>query len=170
MENKQNTLEIMSPQINEIAAALAKAQGQMKHAVFNKVNPHFKNKYADMSACIDVGRDILASNGLSFSQIPYTLDGKMYLRTLLMHISGQWLCGEFPLVSAKMDSQGYGSAMTYARRYSFCGMLGIAADEDDDGNSASGKSIAQEAPKPISNAPESRLNVSEITTLKNLKL
>ena len=120
-----------SAQINEIVAALAKTQGQLKPAAFNRVNPHYKNKYADFTSCMDAVREPLSNNGLAISQMPSTTaDGKFILITLLAHVSGQWMAGEFPLISAKMDSQGIGSAMTYAKRYSLCGMIGIVADED----------------------------------------
>ena len=130
-----------SESINELATALSKAQGTMKPAVFNKKNPHYKNEYADFSSCMDACRGPLSANGLAIIQYCETTDGKLNLITMLAHTSGQWIKSEFPLISAKMDSQGIGSAMTYAKRYSLCGMVGIVADADadDDGEAAVGR-------------------------------
>ena len=132
-----------SESINELATALCKAQGTMKPAVFNKKNPHYKNEYADFSSCMDACRGPLSANGLAIIQYCETTDGKLNLITMLAHTSGQWIKSEFPLISAKMDSQGIGSAMTYAKRYSLCGMVGIVADadadDDDDGETAVGR-------------------------------
>ena|SRR3990167_2072646 len=122
-----------SENINELAQALAKAQGQMGPAVFNRQNPHFKSRFADFTSCMDACRKPLSENGLSIMQCSETIDGKPVLITMLAHSSGQWVQAEFPLLTAKMDSQGLGSAMTYAKRYSLCAMVGIVADEDDDG-------------------------------------
>lgn len=177
MENVVTHLTIKtSPQINEIVAALAKAQGEMKPAVFNRVNPHFRNRYADFTSCMDAVREPLSKNGLAISQMPSTTaDGKFVLVTLLAHGSGQWMAGEFPLISAKQDSQGIGSAMTYAKRYSLCGMLGIVADEevdadDDDGEAAAGRGQpARQAPQPAAQtAPAAKLGKAEVVALTNL--
>ena len=83
-----------SEQINEIIGALAKAQGEMKPAVFNRVNPHFKNRYADFTSCMEAVREPLSKNGLAISQMPSTTpDGKYVLITLIAHTSGQWIAG-----------------------------------------------------------------------------
>jgi hypothetical protein len=128
-----------SSEIKELISALAKVQGELRPAVFNKVNPHYKTRYADFTSCMDACRDPLSKNGLAIIQTPQTINGHPVLVTMLAHESGQWLTGEFPLIAARQDSQGLGSAMTYAKRYSLCGILGIVADDDDDGNSAIGK-------------------------------
>lgn len=123
-----------SEQINELAAALSKAQGMMKPALKDTDNPFYKHKYADLSSCWDACRDALSANGLSIVQIPE--EGGV--TSILMHTSGQWMSGHLPMVPTKNDPQGVGSAITYARRYALCGFAGIAP-EDDDGNAASGK-------------------------------
>jgi len=130
-----------SDDIKDLVGALAKAQGIMKPAVFNKVNPHFKSRYADFSSCMDACRVPLSSNGIAVIQSCETIDSKLSLVTTLAHTSGQWMKSEFPIITSKMDSQGIGSAMTYAKRYSLCGMVGIVADEegDDDGEAAVGR-------------------------------
>ena len=130
-----------SEQIKDLVAALSKVQGVMKPAVFNRVNPHFKSRYADFSSCMDACRIPLSENGLAVIQSCETIEGKLTLITMLAHISGQWMRSEFPIITARMDSQAIGSAMTYAKRYSLCGMIGIVADEeeDDDGETAVGR-------------------------------
>jgi hypothetical protein len=121
--------------LNQLAAALAKAQGEMKAAVFNKVNPHFKNKYADLAAVLDAVRGPLSKNGLSVTQTMRMNGEGFFLTTMLCHASGQWLSSDYPLpVNAK--PQELGSALTYARRYSLSAITGIAADEDDDAEAA----------------------------------
>lgn len=124
-----------SEQINELASALAKAQGAMQNAVMNRTNPHFKSKYADLASVFDAIRGPLSANGLSVTQVT-VLDGRgMMLRTVLMHTSGQFIESEYPLPSAGKP-QEMGSARTYARRYELTSIVGIGADEDDDGNAA----------------------------------
>jgi len=178
MENIVTNLTIKtSAQINEIVSALAKAQGEMKPAVFNRVNPHFRNRYADFTSCMEAVREPLSKNGLAISQMPSTThDGKFVLVTLLAHGSGQWMAGEFPLISVKQDSQGIGSAMTYAKRYSLCGMLGIVADEevdadDDDGEAAAGRGHQAKAPQAQQQAPAApaqKVGKAEVVALTNL--
>lgn len=149
MEDNLSTKSNQSTEIKDLVASLAKAQGAMKPAIFNRVNPHFKSRYADFSSCMDACRQPLSDNGLAIIQSCETIDGKLSLVTTLAHISGQWIKSEFPIISAKMDSQGIGSAMTYAKRYSLCGMCGVVADEevDDDGESAVGRGKTKTTPK-----------------------
>jgi hypothetical protein len=137
-----------SQEIKELVSALAKAQRVMKPAVYNRVNPHFKSRYADFASCMEACRVPLADNGLAVIQSCETIDGKISLITMLAHVSGQWMKSEFPIIPSKMDSQAIGSAMTYAKRYSLCGMIGIVADEegDDDGEAAMGRNKT-ESPK-----------------------
>lgn len=126
---------MQSENTNELAAALALAQGAMKAATFNKMNPHFKNRYADLAAVIDAIRVPLAANGLSYSQTTEIREGGFVLVTTLRHSSGQWIASEYPLpIAAK--PQELGSALTYARRYSLSAIACIAADDDDDAEGA----------------------------------
>jgi len=120
-----------SEQISELAAALAKAQGMMENAVMNRINPHFKSKYADLAAIFDAARKPLSANGLAIVQ---TI-GDSVLHTRLLHTSGQWIASEHPLPMSGRP-QEIGSALTYARRYSLSALIGIAADEDDDATGA----------------------------------
>jgi len=120
-----------SEQISELAAALAAAQGMMENAIMNRTNPHFKTKYADLAAVLNAARKPLSANGLAIVQ---TI-GEGVLHTRLLHTSGQWIASEHPLPMSGRP-QEIGAALTYARRYSLSALIGIAADEDDDGNTA----------------------------------
>lgn len=126
---------MQSEQINELAAALSKAQGAMENATLNKINPHFKSKYADLSSVIDASRAPLSANGLSVVQTMQFTERGMVLRTTLMHASGQFISSEYPLPATQRPHE-MGSALTYARRYSFAALICNSADEDDDGNGA----------------------------------
>lgn len=120
-----------SESIKEIATALAKAQGALKHAVFDSKNPHFKNEYASLSSYIDAARLPLTDNSLAITQTLKISPAGPILITTLMHASGEWLAGEMPLFVSKNDMQGLGSAITYARRYGFAAILGMTQDDDD---------------------------------------
>jgi len=142
-----------SPEINELAAALVKAQNNYNALIKDSSNPFFKSKYADLAACIECVREPLAKQGLSVVQSTDVIsDTVTVVETMIIHTSGQWISGRYPLTPTKPDCQGLGAALTYARRYSLTAMLGIAA-EDDDGNAASGKTQPAAAPK-YAKAPE----------------
>lgn len=129
---------IRSEQINELAAALTRAQAAMDTAKRTAENQFFKSSYADLASVWATCREPLTKNGLSVVQTTdSTLEGE-FLETLLMHSSGQWVGGRIAIKPVKNDPQGVGSAMTYARRYALMAIVGIAS-EDDDGNEASGK-------------------------------
>lgn len=126
-----------SDQINELAAALSKAQGELKNIEKGKINPHLKSKYADIADGLEVIRPVLAKHNLSVIQAtdvnPDT--GVFTLHTRLMHSSGQWIESTYPLMTGKPQEQG--SAITYARRYSLFSLIGTAGtNEDDDGHAA----------------------------------
>jgi hypothetical protein len=126
----------MSESIKELAAALSKAQGVFEHARKDADNPFFKSRYASLSSVLDAAKQHLSDNGLSVSQIVDTQEDGMFLETILMHSSGEWMSGKYPLKPLKPDPQALGSCVSYSRRYSFSAITGIAAD-DDDGNEAS---------------------------------
>lgn len=128
-----------STTIGALAASLAKAQKSFKPAIKDANNPFFKSKYVDLAGAIDAVRDALADNGLALVQSTDAGD-KMVLHTTLLHSSGEWISGTYPITAVKTDPQGIGSAVTYARRYSLMALLGIAA-EDDDGEAAHGRTV-----------------------------
>lgn len=119
----------------DLSAALAKAQANMKAAAFNRVNPHFKNKYADLASVLDAIRKPLADHGLSVTQTTEVRGESFVLVSTLRHSTGQWIAGEYPLPIGATPQQ-LGSALTYARRYSLSSLACIAADEDDDAEGA----------------------------------
>ena len=127
-----------SDSIAGLAAALAKAQGQMKGAVKDSANPFFKSKYADLASVVEAIRSAFSANGLSYIQTVEPSDKEeVRVETTLLHASGEWIsCGYLSLPVSKADAQGFGSALTYARRYSLSAAVGVAP-EDDDGNAAS---------------------------------
>lgn len=130
-----------SEQINELAAALAKAQGAMKAATKDTENSFFKSRYADLAAVMAVAREPLSKNSLAVIQSPNYEGDSVWIETTVVHSSGQWVASKYPVRPVKNDPQGIGSAISYARRYSLMAMVGIVADDgsDDDGNAASGK-------------------------------
>lgn len=128
-----------SESVKEIALALSKAQGAFDHAKKDTKNEFFRSQYADLASVIDAAKKPLSDNGLSVAQIVDTDEnGNISLETILMHVSGEWISGKYPVRPVKTDPQAMGSAITYARRYAFSAITGIAAD-DDDGNAASQK-------------------------------
>lgn len=124
-----------SEQINELAAALAKAQGELTNPVKDKKNPHFKSSYADLAGGLDTIRPTLARHGLSVVQMTRADGDMIFLHSRLLHASGQWMEATYP-VCRLGKHQEMGSALTYARRYALFGLVGVAGDDDDDGNAA----------------------------------
>lgn len=125
-----------SESINELAGALAKAQGQIVPALKDSNNPFFKSSYADLSSVWAACRGPLSANGLAVLQTLEDKDGKLILVTTLAHSSGQWIRSILPIVTQKQDAQSMGSAITYMRRYSLSALVGVVADADDDGEGA----------------------------------
>lgn len=124
-------LKMQSEMINELAAALSKAQAQITGALKDSSNPFFKSRYADLASCWDACRAQLTQNGLSVIQTTNVLDGIVVVHTILAHASGQWVSGVLP-VKAKDDSpQAQGSGITYARRYALAAIVGLAQVDDD---------------------------------------
>lgn len=148
----------MSETIAELAKALAAAQAEIENASKASVNPHFKNRYADLAEILNTSRPVLSKHGLSIVQMPFFSEGKVGVETVLMHESGQWIANELLGPCVKQDPQGVGSAITYYRRYSLAAFAGIA-QEDDDANTASGKSQPP-APQYISKQQLNRLEVA----------
>lgn len=136
-----------SEQIDQLATALAKAQGIMANAVINKVNPHFKSKYADLAAIREAVMQPLAQNGIAIVQLVGSDENGAFLTTRLVHASGQWIESIHPLPTTAKP-QEFGSALTYARRYSLAAICGISAEEDDDANNASEPMQTVRAPSP----------------------
>lgn len=135
----------MSEKIDLLTAALSAFQGEISQPKLNKevsvttkAGRQYKFKYADLAECVKSAAPMLAKHGLAVTQI---MLANGYLVTLLSHKSGQWIKSVVALAYEKLDGfQALGSAITYLKRYSYCAILGIVADADDDGNMADGNS------------------------------
>jgi ribosomal protein L34E len=144
---------VHTPQLDKLGAALAKAEGKIEVAKKDADNPYFKSKYADLATIREVCREPLAAEGLSILQIPTAQGNTVHISTKLLHESGQWIASELILVAKDTTPQSIGSCITYGRRYALAAMLGIASDEDDDGNAASGRGDASQATHNRTNTP-----------------
>jgi hypothetical protein len=136
--NKSETIE-------KIAPALHKAQGQIKAALKDSTNPHFRSKYADLSSVIEAVKPALQANGITFMQGVHDAVDGVAVETMLLHISGEWISSVMRIPAVKQDAQGYGSAITYGRRYGLQSMCGVPA-EDDDGNAATASTTSRITP------------------------
>ena len=146
--------------MKNIATALVKAQKAFGPALKSSTNPHFRSKYADLSACVEAVIDGLNSNGIALIQPTHECQDGVIVETLFLHESGETLsAGKLHVPAAKQDPQGYGSALTYARRYSLMAACGIAP-EDDDGNAGS---------RPRPNIQAHLADMEACTTLEALK-
>lgn len=126
-----------SETITKIAASFTAAQSEFQHAPKDSTNPHFKSKYADLATIIETVRPILSKHGLSVMQRNQPNAGGVTVQTTLLHSSGEWIADDgLSVPASKNDAQGFGSALTYTRRYGLASLLCIAQD-DDDGNAAS---------------------------------
>ena len=130
-----------SESIKNLAIAMNKAQAAMSGAKKSATNPFFKSKYSNLEEVIRAIKEPFADNGLSYMQFTMTEGDFAGCETIVMHESGEWISGPTLLKCSKLDAQGQGSTITYAKRYALQGIAGIPS-EDDDGNAAS------QAPKP----------------------
>lgn len=146
-----------SEAINELATALYKAQSNIQTAKKANENPHFRSKYADLASVWDACRTALTNQGLSVLQSPRMIftesgAGVVELETMLIHSSGQWMSDTLSVPLSKLDAQGVGSAITYARRYALAAFVSVAPD-DDDGNAAVSGGPLNGRPKTVQKAP-----------------
>jgi hypothetical protein len=132
-----------------LAQALVDAQTAMPAVKKDGKNPHFDSTFVTLDELIAVTRPVLNQHGLAIRQLPITNDAGMpILRTTIVHgASGEELTADTPLFLPRNDMQAFGAAVTYARRYAWAAMLGIASEEDDDGNSATPTDAAPSQPK-----------------------
>jgi len=141
--------------MSTIAKAFVKAQKEFGPALKTHTNPAFSSKYADLSACVEAVIDALNSNGIALMQQTSEDNTGVTVETVFLHESGETLTsGKLHVPASKQDPQGYGSALTYARRYSLMASCGIAP-EDDDGNAAS-KPRARQAEPELDLSPKAR--------------
>ena len=150
--------------MKDISAALVKAQKEFGPALKTSSNPHFKSRYADLAACVEAVIDALNNNGIALVQRTDLCESGVIVETTFVHESGEVIsAGKLHVPSSKHDAQGYGSALTYARRYSLMAACGIAP-EDDDGNAATAAS-RQQPPQQRAAAVIGPNELAAITTL-----
>ena len=143
--------------MKEISAAMALAFAKIEGAVKGKTNPAFRSKYADLAAVVDAIKPALAEHGLWFRQVTHPADGGVCIETVIHHSSGESLaCGPLYVPASKQDAQGFGSALTYCRRYSLMAAFGVPA-EDDDGNAAVASKPQQK--------PAERIDAAEVALI-----
>lgn len=143
---------LSSDNLGQLAKALAAAQAEMGAAKKDAVNPHFKSKYADFSAIVDASRPVLAKQGLAILQGTACEGATVTVATRLIHASGEWIESALTMTAKDAAPQSLASVLTYGRRYGWSTLIGLAADEDDDGEKASPRP-AQQA-QAVSSAPE----------------
>ena len=151
-----------------IAAAFVKAQRAFGPALKTSTNPHFKSKYADLANCVEAVVDALNANGIALMQRTFECKDGVMVETVFVHESGEVMeCGMLHVPASKHDAMGFGSALTYARRYSLLAATGLAT-VDDDGVAASRRTEIK------STVNENQIldlmaAMDEVTTLKELQ-
>ena len=140
------TVAERSESVIDLLVSLVKFQGQIRSVPKTSENPYFNSRYASLDAVWEMCRKPLSDNGLALVQAIVQEEGKSYLVTTLYHTSGQWMASRYPIMPMKQkkdtgweaskDPQSIGSAITYARRYAMSALLGVAAEEDTDGQAA----------------------------------
>lgn len=138
-----------SEQIDQLAAALSKFQGELEQPKLNSTvkvrtrnGSEYAFKYADLAECKAAAKKPLAENGLAVTQL---IEEEYYIQTVLMHTSGQWISSRVKMPVMEQGAQAVGSAITYAKRYAFCAILGIVADDDEDGNLSQGNTAQKQS-------------------------
>lgn len=135
-----------SESIKEISGALAKAQAVMAGASKDKTNPAYKSRYADLASVWEACREALTSNGISVVQMTRPSEAQeVIVETRLCHTSGEWIEGALAIPVTKADAQGFGSCLTYARRYALAAAVGVAPEDDDGNAAAAARPIAKAA-------------------------
>jgi hypothetical protein len=159
-----------SESIKELAASLAKFQAEIKNPKTTAKNPQFSSKYSPLDVILETVRPVLGKNGLSIIQNTGGGLENITISTMLLHSSGEWIesdglnfKGEQTLKGGgtKLSIQGAGSCITYGRRYQVTAILGLAGNDDDDGNNASSKQGHADG-----ETEEEQLTFEEASTIK----
>lgn len=150
--------------MNALFAAMAKAFPEIEGALKDRNNPAFKSKYADLSSVVEAVKPALAAHGLFFVQLTHEQQGGVCIETVVGHESGEkFSFGKLFVPAGKQDAQGYGSALTYARRYSLMTAFGVCP-EDDDGNKAVETTPQRQAP--ATSAPAAHINAQQLAKIQ----
>jgi len=148
----------------KLDAALSKAQGEMKPAHLNRVNPFYKSKYADLASLRESYQVALTKHGISISQwLIHSDDHRVHIVTR-MALAGEWIQSEFSIPVTKADAQGYGAVTTYAKRIALAAALGVVADDDDDGNTTIQNPQSSPQSSQDSNQSPARPDISPVQT------
>lgn len=153
--------------LGSLAKALAAAQGEIANAKKDATNPHFKNSYASLASIRDAITPALSRHGLAVSQLtePHGPEGVCVV-TMLMHESGEWIRSRLFVPVSKKDAQGFGSALSYARRYALAAIANVATDDDDDAETAVKPSNAKAAEQ---KSPPAKSDVDVDALVKGLE-
>jgi hypothetical protein len=147
--------------MKNICSALVQAQRGFAPALKTSVNPHFRSKYVDLAGCIEAVVDALNAAGIALIQRTSEDSTGVTVETVFVHESGEMMeCGKLHVPASKQDAQGYGSALTYARRYSLMAAAGIAP-EDDDGNGARKAKEDEEKAKAEAKTPAPKVSATK---------
>lgn len=152
---------ITSQETNLIDSAMVEIQKELKHAVLDKKNPHLKNMYASLESIIDAIRPVAATHGVTIQQFPEIDNDAHVLITRIAHKSGQFYISKMKLIVAKLDMQGLGSAITYARRYALSSIFDIATGEGDDDGHATVAQPRQEAGTAVQEQKPANFKISQ---------
>lgn len=156
-------------ELNELASALAEAQGEIEPAPKDAANPFYRSRYASLPAVRAAMQGAFAKHGLSVVQMPEVADGQLRLRTLLLHSSGQQLdCGVLAADVDLANPQKVGSAITYFRRYALAAISQTVADEDDDANAASQNRMSEDQSTTVARALKEIASQKTLEDLKDL--
>lgn len=167
MDSTQSGHKLLEKKMKQIAAAFIKSKKAFSPALKDKTNPAFRSKYADLGACLEAVNDAFLDNGIAIIQETSEVESGVTVETVLLHESGETIrSGKLHVPAVKQDPQGYGSALTYARRYSLMAVCGIAP-EDDDGNAAS-KPVAKPQAKQAKNFDAEIAQLKSCTTMEEL--
>jgi len=155
-----------SDSIKELSEALNKAQKAMTGAKKDSSNPFFKSKYSDLTAVMEAISGPFADNGLSFIQSPEYIDGMIAVVTRILHVSGEWCEGTVQLPPVKNDAQGYGSAITYGKRYGLQAMAGVPSIDDDGNDAVKAADVAASKQKAVNLTDAIMRNKATIDAIK----
>ncbi len=160
-----------SESIKELVTALSKAQGEIGKAVKDVKNEFFKSKYADLASVVDAIREPLAKNGLSYTQISHDAENAVCIETMVFHSTGEWMStGKLTIPVSKHDAQGFGSAMTYGRRYSLSAAFGVAPEEDDGNAATAAKAPIPESSKSIGKSEFDKMDAKRQAAITDLSI
>lgn len=157
-----------SSEINELAKAMAEAQNKIRPADKDGLNPHFKSKYTSIASVWEALREPMTSNGLTVWQDVTTNEKGVSVETRIVHASGQWVeFGPLTMPVGKQDAQGFGSIISYAKRYALCASIGIvSSDQDDDAGSGVDKKTGEIKNPPKEITPLNQIQIEQIKALE----